>query len=143
MIEALARLVTPALERRLSHLANYLIADVPRLEGAWVARFRDPRSNGVSEVVALDATLRRFGRRLHGAGHFQGRPGDLFEFRGLIKRNVFYGSFHRKDAHILAGTGTFVLKIAADSRQLAGRCTWYDSLLDDVWQSKYVWTRNR
>ena len=64
------------------------------------------------------------------------------QLAGRIKRNVFYGSFYRKNERILAGTGTFVLKIIADSRKMVGRCTWYDSLLDDVWSSSYVWLRS-
>jgi hypothetical protein len=54
---------------------------------------------------------------------------------------VFYGTFKRTDSHILAGTGTFVLKISANSRDMTGHCTWYDNALDDVWASEYVWTR--
>lgn len=75
-------------------------------------------------------------------GHVQGEPGDPFVYRGSIKRNVFYGSFSRKDSPVLAGTGTFVLKILSDSRRLEGRCSWYDKILDDVWSSGYAWTRN-
>ena len=142
LIELLAKLATPALERQLSRLATHLNSDVPQLEAAWVARFRDPLGAGESQVLAIDATLSQFGRRLHGIAHIQGHPGDLFDFQGFIKRNVFYGSFHRRDAHILAGTGTFILKIHADSHSMKGHCTWYDSLLDDVWHSEYEWNRS-
>jgi len=117
------------------------MADVPRLAANWVIHFDDPCPGGF-RPAAIDTSLLQFGHQIQGTGHLQGHPGDPFEFRGLIKRNVFYGSFYRKDAHLLAGTGTFVLKIAADSRSMIGHCIWYDSLLDDVWSSKYVWTRS-
>ena len=141
VLALLARIATPLLARQLSQLSLRLLPNVPRLAGAWVLRFRDPQPSGHTRVIAVDAVLSQFGRSLSGTGHIQGQPGDPFEFHGSIKRNVVFGSFWRSNAHILAGTGTFVLKISADSRLLTGRCTWYDSLLDDAWSSQYVWTR--
>ena len=137
----LARIATPTLKRQLSRLSLLIVSDVPRLGTTWTASFQDPIGPGEIRVNAVDASFHQFGRYLWGTGHIQGEPGDPFEFRGLVRRNVFYGAFHRKDAHVLAGTGTFVLKIDADSRKMAGYCTWFDSILDDVWHSEYVWTR--
>jgi hypothetical protein len=72
---------------------------------------------------------------------FKDTPADVFHFRGTIKRNVFYGTFARQDAQVLAGTGTFVLKVMADSKTLIGQCMWYDATLDGVWSSDYEWHR--
>jgi len=138
----LARVLTPVFQRRIARLCVRLVADVPQLGTAWVVRFAEPSRSGPAKSDAIDAVLQQYGRFLRGQGHIQGQPGDPFEYQGTIKRNVFYGTFRRKDSHILAGTGTFVLKISADSRRLTGHCTWYDNLLDDVWSSKYVWTRS-
>jgi len=66
---------------------------------------------------------------------------DTFTFHGTIRRNVLYGSYQRDDAHNLAGTGTFVLKIVAHSRAMEGQCLWYDGGLDAVWASGYGWRR--
>ena len=137
----LARVLTPALQRRVIRLCMHLASDVPQLGTAWVVRFVNPTPSGNARTVSIDATLQQFGRYIRGRGHVQGEPGDLFIYRGIVKRNVFYGSFRRIDSHILAGTGTFVLKISANSRRMNGDCTWYDNLLDDVWSSKYSWTR--
>lgn len=140
-LSLIARIATPALARYFSQFAIRLTPSLPHLGGPWVLRFLDPRLNAKARPLAVDVVLQQFGRWLRGTGHIQGQPGDPFDFRAQIKRNALFGSFQRRDAHILAGTGTFVLKISADSRLLTGRCTWYDSLLDDVWSSQYVWTR--
>ena len=138
----IARVLTPALQRRLVRLCVHLSADVPRLGVTWVVRFRDPVSAQKARYRTIDATLQQFGRFVHGRGHIQGEPGDPFVYRGVIKRNAFYGSFRRVDSHLLAGTGTFVLKISANSTHLTGHCTWYDNRLDDVWTSDYAWVRD-
>jgi len=54
---------------------------------------------------------------------------------------VFYGAYRHTDSHVLAGTGTVVLKIEADSRTMEGHCLWFDSGLDAVWRSEYRWER--
>jgi hypothetical protein len=136
-----ARILTPTFQRQIARLCVHLAADVPQLGTTWVVHFRQPHRSGGSKRTAIDATLQQFGRFLRGSGHLQGEPGKPFEYRGIIKRNVFYGTFRRKKSHILAGTGTFVLKISPDSRDMAGHCTWYDNVLDDVWASDYMWTR--
>ena len=141
ILATLARVLTPAFQQWIARMCMHLSSDVPQLGSAWVVRFSDPRDCGRVKKVKIDATLQQFGRFLRGRGHIQGEPGDPFEYRGIIKRNVFYGSFRRTDCHILAGTGTFVAKISSNSRAMAGHCTWYDSLIDDVWHSDYDWTR--
>jgi hypothetical protein len=138
----IARIFTPALQRQIARLCMHLVNDIPDLDGAWVVAFADPLPSGRSRTRKIDASLQQFGRYVRGSGHVQGEPGDLFVYRGLIKRNAFYGTFRRADAHILAGTGTFVLQISANSRQLNGHCSWYDNFLDDVWSSSYSWNRN-
>ncbi len=141
VLALIARVLTPAFQRQVARLCSHLVADVPQLGTSWVVHFRQPSRFGQSKANAIDAELQQFGRFLRGNGHVQGEPGDPFKYRGVIKRNVFYGTFRRRSSHLLAGTGTFVLKINADSRRMIGHCTWYDNLLDDVWSSKYVWTR--
>jgi len=141
LLSVIAKAATPALERRLSEWSTSLFADVPAIGGAWVVSFREPLGVLSSNPQRIDAVVRQFGRRIEGAGHVQGEPGDPFQYRGRVKRNVLYGEFHRKNQRILAGTGTFILKIAADSRGMAGICTWFDSDLDEVWQSQYSWER--
>lgn len=89
----------------------------------------------------MDVALSQFGTRIRGTGHIQGEPGQPFEFQGRVKWNVFYGTFSRRDTHVLAGTGTFVLKIAADTKSMTGCCAWFDSLIDEAWMSEYQWTR--
>lgn len=138
----LTRILSPSLQTLLARFCMLLVADVPRLGTTWVVHFREPSRTGNSNGNAIDASLQQFGRYVAGKGHCQGKPGDVFEYRGFIKRNVFYGSFRRVDSHVLAGTGTFVLKISPDSRQLSGRCSWYDNILDDVWSTKYNWSRH-
>ena len=137
----LARVLTPALQHRVVRLCVHLASDVPQLGAAWVVHFANPTRSGNSRNIAIDATLQQFGRFVRGHGHVQGEPGDPFVYKGGIKRNAFYGSFRRVDSHVLAGTGTFVLKISANTRLMTGHCTWYDNLLDDVWSSNYTWNR--
>ncbi len=141
VLAVLARVLAPGLQRRVVRLCARLVSDVPQLGSAWVVRFDDPTRNGSSRPVAIDATLDQFGRFVRGRGHIHGEPGDPFIYRGVIKRNAFYGTFRRVDSHVLAGTGTFVLKISANSRHMTGNCTWYDNVLDDVWSSPYTWNR--
>lgn len=141
LLALLARVLTPTFQRQIARLCIHLVADVPRLGSAWVVEFRQPCRSGGSKPSGIDARLEQYGRFLQGNGHFQGEPGDLFDYRGIIKRNVFYGTFRRRASHVLAGTGTFVLKISPNSRRMTGYCTWYDNVLDDVWSSKYVWIR--
>ena len=140
LLALVARVLTPAFQRQIARLCMQLVSDIPDLSGAWVVSFNDPLQSGQSRKRKIDATLQQFGRHLWGTGHVQGEPGDLFLYRGVIKRNAFYGTFRRVDSHVLAGTGTFVLQISANSRQLDGHCSWYDNLLDDVWSSSYAWT---
>ena len=137
----LANLATPPVQRLLERWATALAGDVPKIGAAWVVKFNDPRAGKTARPCLIDARLRQFGRRVAGTGFVQGEPGDPFQYDGTIVRNVFFGTFRRKDSHILAGTGTFVLKIAADSGAMSGRCTWYHSRIDAVWSSKYIWTR--
>ena len=138
----LASQASPAIQNLLERWATSLGGDVPRIGSAWVVRFYYPTAAKTARLSLIDARLRQFGRRVSGIGFVQGEPGDPFRYEGVIRRNVFYGTFRRNDAHILAGTGTFVLKIAADSRRMIGRCTWYQSRIDEVWSSKYVWLRS-
>lgn len=140
LLEMLAELVWPSLGRRLAGTAMGLLPDIPIIAGRWVGSFQDPRPCGcVANQVHLE--LHQFGRRLRGTGHLEGAPGDQFEFRGRVKRNIFHGSFSRKDAHNLAGTGAFVLKVTAHAKTMAGNCMWYDGELDRVWESPYYWRR--
>lgn len=139
---AAARALTPAVQRKMIQLFLALAMDLPKLSGPWVIEFNELAPDGSVRLTAIDAELLQFGRYVRGRGHLQGEPGDPFEYQALIKRNVLYGSFRRSKGNMLAGTGTFVLKISADSRRLLGHCTWYDNLLDDVWSSSYTWTKN-
>ena len=140
-LSILARVLTPTLQQVVARLCMHLVSDVPQLDSAWVVRFTNPGRCGRTRKLKIDASLQQYGRFLRGHGHLQGEPGDLFEYWGVIKRNVLYGTFRRRDCHVLAGTGTFVLKISANSRAMSGQCTWYDNALDDVWTSSYDWTR--
>ncbi len=141
VLSILAKLAGAELRARLSRLSLWLLPDTPALGGAWVVRFLDPLSSGTSRVLKIDAVLTQFGRRVQGTGHVQGEPGDPFEYRGWIRRNAFSGEFRRKNRSVLAGTGTFVVKIAAAGHEMEGRCGWYDSDLDGVWSSRYKWSR--
>lgn len=140
LLEVLARASGPLIKWVLQRGACALKPDVPRLAGHWIARFRDPQGSR-SVPVAIEATLTQRGRRISGVAHLMGQPHDVFTFDGTVKRNVFYGSYARLDSHVLAGTGTFVLKVAATSKKLSGHCIWYDAILDDVWVSPYSWER--
>lgn len=140
LLELAAQLAWPSLRDRIARFATGLLSDIPILAGHWSASFCDPSPQGAAEVV-VDAHLNQFGRRIEGTGSIRGRPADAFAFNGIIKRNVFYGSFGRKDAHVLAGTGAFVLEIRADSQRLTGCAMWYDSVVEGVWSSDYCWSR--
>jgi hypothetical protein len=142
VLALVARVVTPGLGRQLSRLCGFIVGDVPQLGATWVVDFTDPAYSQGQRPVSIDANLQQFGRFLKGTGHIHGEPGDPFVYWGIIKRNAFYGTFSRKDSKVLAGTGTFILKISANSRQLQGYCSWYDNLLDDVWTSQYQWSRS-
>lgn len=137
----LAKMAGSTLRSQLSRLSIWLLPDTPALAGAWVIRFRYPLPGGASRVCKIDAVLTQFGRRVQGIGHLQGDPGDPFEYRAWIRRNAFFGEFRRKNRSIIAGTGTFTLKIFANGQTLDGRCGWYDSDLDSVWSSRYDWSR--
>ena len=142
LLGAVAHVVTPTIRHYLRRLCSKLGSDTPLLETAWVVQFHDPTESGGARKRCIDASLEQYGRFVRGQGHIHGKPHDIFVYRGVIKRNALYGQFRRTDAHVLAGTGTFVLKIRADGNLLHGTCTWYDSLLDDVWCSEYAWKKN-
>ncbi|MBI1784431.1 hypothetical protein HYR69_04740 [Candidatus Sumerlaeota bacterium] len=141
VLSALAKFVTPALERQLAALATELVTDVPRVSGPWVIRFQWPRPMG-GRPETIDATFKQFGREVRGTGQIRGRPAELYRYHARVKRNVLYGTYARKDRHVLAGTGSFTLKINPNSKQMSGYCAWYDSHIDDVWLSTYSWNRN-
>ncbi len=143
MLSILAKSASAELSSRLSRFSLWILPDTPALAGAWVVRFRDPLPGGASRVCKIDAVLTQFGRRVQGSGHVQGEPGDPFEYKGWIRRNAFFGDFRRRNRNILAGTGTFVVKIAADGSDMTGRCGWYDSDLDAVKSSPYEWKNVR
>ena len=138
----LAGLATPHFQKILERWATSIEDDVPRIGSTWVVHFRNPGTRRTARPALIDAHLHQFGRRVSGIGFIQGEPAIPFRYEGVIRRNVFYGTFKRKDSHVLTGTGTFVLKIAADSSRMAGRCTWYESRIDDVWSSGYVWVQH-
>lgn len=140
ILELLARLVWPGLQDRLARWATALLPDLPLLSGHWLVQFEDASAKR-TRPTKIDADLRQFGRHVSGIGHIHGASADVFRFEGTIKRNVFIGTFARKDAHVLAGTGNFLLKVRADSRRLSGHCMWFDGRLEDVWVSKYEWNR--
>lgn len=134
--------MAPLLRTRLGKLLSRMIGDVPVLAAAWVVQFIDTPTSG-TQLKCLDATLEQYGCFVIGSGHVHGEPGDPFRYYGIIRRNILYGSFKRKDANSLAGTGTFVLKIRADASEMAGQCSWYDNGIDAVWASEYLWLRNQ
>lgn len=140
----LATLLTPGLLRWIVSVSQrYSDSSIPRVAGAWTVRFNEPTGRRGVVARAIDAELQQCGRYIHGRGHLQGNGGDPFRYQGMIKRNVLYGTFQRLDSHVLAGTGTFVLRISADSNTFVGQCTWYDNHLDNVWSSEYRWIRNK
>lgn len=140
LLEGIAKIGWPRLRLRLARLAARILPEIPMLSGPWVVSFYDPDPSD-ARPITVDATLRQFGRHVYGVGHIQGQHGDGFSFNGVIRRNVFYGSFARLNEHVLAGTGTFVLKILARSDKLVGSCIWYDGQLDRAWSSPYLWER--
>lgn len=135
----LARILSPKAGEALSRAATRLSGDVPDLNGWWTISFRWPHADGGTKNAEIDAKVRQFGRFFRASGHLHGEPGDPFEYRGTIRRNVLYGTFQRKDSHILAGTGTFIVKVNADNREMEGSCAWYASKLDAVWRSPCLW----
>lgn len=137
-----AQAVSPLLQRGIAKVMEGL-GDVPRIGSSWVVKYTEPISCGRVRKIAIDVKLIQTGRYVRGTGHLQGRHDDEFFYSGTIRRNVFYGTFRRRDSHVLAGTGTFVLKIAANSREMNGCCSWYDAAIDDVWSSEYVWVKAR
>ncbi|MFC1601296.1 hypothetical protein ACFL34_03005 [Candidatus Sumerlaeota bacterium] len=141
ILALIARIAAPAVARQLQRLSMRIVSNVPKLGSTWVAHFRDPELPYGSREKKVDVSLQQFGRFVRGTGHIQGEPDRPFEYRGIIKRNAFYGNFMRDDPHVLASTGTFVLKINADSCRMLGSCTWYEGVLDEVWSSVYVWVR--
>ncbi|HRI87259.1 MAG TPA: hypothetical protein PK869_03290 [Candidatus Hydrogenedentes bacterium] len=136
-----AHIAGPASRRQLSKFSLAISRDIPHIGTAWAVQFEDPTRQGSVRLRGIDANLQQYGRHIRGIGHIQGEPTDLFQYEGILKRNVFYGTFWRKNSHVLAGTGTFVLKVNADSRRMTGQCMWYDNTLDDVWLSNYEWNR--
>lgn len=143
LLALVAAVVSPAAQNMLERWARSLAGDAPRVGGAWVVRFSYPFPGRGRRRAKIDARLRQFGRRVQGVGFLQGDPGDPFQYEGFIRRNALFGTFRRKDAQMLAGTGTFLLKIAADCSRMSGRCAWYQSRIDDVWSSRYDWRRAR
>lgn len=137
----LARAASPALGRWFSRIATRLAGDVPDLSAHWEARFEWPTATGKTRPSGLDITLTQYGRFVRGAGHVQGEPGDPFVYSGTIRRNVLYGTFKRRDAHVLAGTGAFTLKINSSSKRMDGFAVWYASRHDQVHSSPYRWER--
>lgn len=106
----------------------------------WRTSIVATATSGV-ETRAIDARLEQYGCFIIGIGHVQGEPGDPFQYHGVIKRNVLYGRFRRKDSNLLAGTGAFVVKMSTDLREMTGQCSWYENSIDGVWDSGYIWTR--
>ncbi len=141
VLSILAKFAGPQLGKQFSNFSFRILSDVPDLRDGWVVRFRDPFPNSTTRVLKIDAVLTQFGHRVRGFGHVQGEPNDPFEYSGTVRRNAFFGEFRRKNRSILAGTGTFVVKIVASGREMNGRCSWYDSDLDRVWSSRYDWSR--
>jgi hypothetical protein len=132
----------PLLEDRLAQWALRLLPDLPKLGNAWwTLEFYDPTASGTKKRQRVNVELKQFGSKIQGLGYLYRQPEDRFSFEGRLRRNVFQGTFQRDDHHVLAGTGSFVLKILAHSRQLQGYCLWYDGLLDQVWASEYHWKR--
>lgn len=142
MLAWLARVSFKYFRGWLHRLLMHWLVDVPDLGAPWVVHFFDP---GIAESGEnlIDARLSQCGRRVWGVGHTPGEKRDCFRYEGKIRRNVLYGTFQRKDRRVLAGTGSFVVKIGADSNVMAGHCAWYDSYLDEVWSSAYVWKRSQ
>jgi len=138
---SLSKILAPKTGAALARLATQFSSDLPDLNAPWVIRFRWPAGAGRSQAARIDVTIRQFGKFIRASGHPEGEPDALFEYTGTIRRNVVYGTFRRKDSHVLAGTGAFIIKILADNRTLAGSCAWYASRPDAVWRSPHVWRR--
>lgn len=138
----LAHAIAPLFRTRLAKLLRKVSGDIPQVSGAWVIEYQEPDHDNTTCASLIDAKLEQFGTFVIGTGHVQGFPGDPFRYEAVIKRNAMYGTFKRKDSDVLAGTGTFVLKVAADLKTMQGHCSWYDSGLDGVWRSHFLWHRS-
>ncbi len=115
---------------------RHLFTDVPKIKGRWRVTVSEP---GRLTPQKLEVELNRFGRSVYGEGNLVGKREDPFTFTGEIRRQAFFGTFRRKKSRVLAGTGTFLLKILADDKSMTGHCNWYDKDLDNTWTSGYEW----
>jgi len=143
ILRLLAKLVSSSLERRLEAWSARLTPDLPRLSGGWVVGFSYPKPLRGRGRDRINLTFKQFGARIDGVGHVEGMPDDPLVYEGRINRNVLYGTVRRKNRGVLAGLGTFVLKIGSDSRTLVGTCAWYQSRKDGVWASRIRLSRHR
>ena len=133
----IAGLVLKDVIRVLRDAWNHLLSAPPRIEGDWEATFIEP--DGTSKTAQV--TLKRLGRSIHGHGFITGSGTDPFTFTGRVERHALIGSFSRRRRRVLAGSGTFVLKILADDDEMRGACIWYDKDADEPWKCTYVWKR--
>lgn len=132
-----AGLLLPRIVRVLNNIWNHFFTGVAKVEGNWVATFTEP--DGTENNI--EVRLKRLGTAVRGTGYVTGRSDDPFCFRGTLKRQSLAGDFWRSRSRVLAGTGAFLLKVAADEKTMLGFCSWYDTETDAVWNSNYRWNK--
>ena len=129
-------IILPSTVRFLSNASSNLLGDFPKIEGDWEVEFTE--HDGSDKKIEL--TIERFGKSVKGSGHIVGNSVDPFIFRAVLKRQVLVGNF-RRSRSVLAGTGSFLLKISADEKSMCGHCCWYENNIENICSSNYKWTK--
>lgn len=142
IIFTIAGAVLPTFGKYGRKLYEHLFQGLPFIAtGMWKTTYRCIQ-NGSTEIEAFEIVeLYRSGRQIRGVAQMHTTMNRKWVLKGELCGRYWVGRVYAADRHPLLGSGVFQLKVSEDGMTMEGYMLWYDSALDRIYSTTYVWKK--
>ena len=127
LLGVLASMVAQPIWLVLSGTAEGVFSDLPRVNGEWVAEYREPDLSGQVLEAGERVTFHQLGRLVWGRAARSDGDGAPFKYSARLKRNTLLGTFQPVGVGTAVARGAFQVVVADDDGSMSGWCVWKDS----------------
>lgn len=136
----IAGVVLPHLGKRGRAFYDRLFYGLPFIkEGKWKATYRYIKEGSAEVEAAEIVEVSKTGRWVIGVAQMYTPMHRKWELRGEFRGRYWAGRVYAADRKTLSGSGVFQLKVFENGKVMEGFMLWYDSALDRIYSTPYIW----
>lgn len=138
----LASIVAQPIWFVLTGTAESIFSDLPRVNGKWVAEYREPDLSGQVLEAGERVTFHQLGRLVWGRSSRSDGDGAPFKYSARLKRNTMLGTFQPIGIGTAVARGALQVVVSDDDTSMSGWCVWKDSDTGNIEASEIHFRRD-